>query len=136
MCHAFVGKGVRFSAGRLDRFLCRERIDDASALAVIADGGEDMLGAGYCHYRASQRLLDWFHIAMRFQHVWQALGSIDREAPEQSSSMRSLLEHAKWRLWHFQPVRCLAKLGYLRHDLEGFQTAKPRPVRFSFYGSL
>lgn len=131
VCHAFVGKEVRSPAGRLDRFLSREGIDDASALAVISDGGEDMLGAGYYHYRASQQLLDWFHIAMRFQHVWQALGSIDTEAPERPSSMRSLLEHAKWRLWHFQSVRCLAKLGYLRHDLEELpdSEAKARAIR-------
>ena len=131
VCHAFVGKEVKFPAGRLDRFLCAEGIDDTSALAVISDGGEDMLGAGYYHYRASQQLLDWFHIAMRFQHVWQALGSIDQATPDRPGSMRLLLEHAKWRLWHFQPVRCLAKLGYLRHDLEALadSEAKTRAIQ-------
>lgn len=131
VCHAFVSKEVSFPAGRLDHFLGREGVDDASALAVISDGGEDMLGAGHYPYRASQQLLDWFHIAMRFQHLWQALGSIDREAPQHLSSMRSLLEHAKWRLWHFQPVRCLAKLGYLRHDLETLadSEAKARAIQ-------
>ena len=131
VCHAFVGKEASFPAGRLDRFLSREGIDDASALAVISDGGEDMLGAGYYQYRDSQQLLDWFHIAMRFQHVWQALGSIEQATPEQPGSMRSLVEHAKWRLWHFQPVHCLAKLGDLRHDLEALpdSEAKARAIQ-------
>ena len=118
VCHAFIGKQIGFAAARLDRFLHREGIEDTSALAVISDGGEDVLGAGYYHYRASQQLLDWFHIAMRFQHVWQALGPIDRATPGGLYTFRTLVERAKWKLWHFQPVHCLSKLSYLSQQLE------------------
>jgi hypothetical protein len=118
VCHAFIGKQIGFPAARLDRFLHREGIEDTSALAVISDGGEDVLGAGYYHYRASQQLLDWFHIAMRFQHVWQALSPIDRATPGGLYTFRTLVERAKWKLWHFQPVHCLSKLSYLSQQLE------------------
>lgn len=65
VCHGFVRREISFPAGRLDRFLGQEGVGDGSALAVISDGGEDVLGAGYFHYRASQQLLDWFHIVRR-----------------------------------------------------------------------
>lgn len=118
VCHAFVGKEIGFPAARLDRFLNQEGIEDTSALAVISDGGEDVLGAGYYHYRASQQLLDWFHIAMRFQHLWQTLGPIDQATPGRLYTFRTLVENAKWRLWYFQPVNCLSKLSYLSGQLE------------------
>ena len=114
-------KGISFPAGRLDQFLAHEGIVDAAALAVISDGGEDVLGAGYFHYRASQQLLDWFHIAMRFRHLWQALGPIDRATQGKYDNFRSIVESAKWRLWHYQSVYCLSNLSYLLQRLETLQ---------------
>ena len=118
VCHGYVRKEIGFPSGRLDRFLANEGIGEATALAVISDGGEDVLGAGYFHFRASQQLLDWFHIAMRFQHLWQALGSIEQAPSNGYFTFRELLESAKWRLWHHKPVYCFSKLRYLLDQLE------------------
>ena len=118
MCHGFGRQEISFPAARLDRFLGQEGVGDGAAVAVISDGGEDVLGAGYFHYRASQQLLDWFHIAMRFQPLWQALGPIDRATPGGLYTLSTGVESAKWRLWHYQPVSCLSKLSYLSRQLE------------------
>ena len=118
VCHGFVRQEISFPAARLDRFLGQEGIGDGAAVAVISDGGEDVLGAGYFHYRASQQWLDWFHLAMCFQHLWQALGPVDRATPGGLYTLRTGVESAKWRLWHYQPVSCLSKLSYLSRQLE------------------
>ena len=57
VCHSYVANQTTFAAGRLDRFLAREGIGESAALAVITNDGEDVLGAGYFHYRSSQQLL-------------------------------------------------------------------------------
>ena len=118
VCHGFGRQEISFPAARLDRFLGQEGVGDGAAVAVISDGGEDVLGAGYFHYRASQQLLDWFHIAMRFQPLWQALGPIDRATPGGLYTLSTGVESAKWRLWHYPPVSCLSKLSYLSRQLE------------------
>jgi hypothetical protein len=60
------------------------------------------------------RLLD----AMRFRHLWAALGPVDRATPGGLYTLRTVLERAKWRLWHYQPVSCFSKLSYLSRQLE------------------
>ena len=92
----------------------------------LQQGDEDVLGTGYFHYRASQQLLDWFHIAMRFQHLWQALGPIDRATPGGLYTLRTVVESAKWRLWHYQPVSCFSKLSYLSRQLESLSDGEAK----------
>ena len=52
-------------------------------------------------------ILDWFHIAQKFQNVKNALG----EALEKS------LESAKWKLWHGNAHDALTKLALLRVNI-------------------
>lgn len=136
ICHGFVREEITFPAGRLEQFLAHEGIGDAAALAVISEGGEDVLGAGYFQYRASQQLLYWFHVAMCFRYVWQALGSIDRAMPEGRYTFRTIFESVKWRLWHFQPVYCFSKLGYLSQQLEHCRAVTPKHAPRNYYATI
>ena len=52
-------------------------------------------------------ILDWFHIAKKFQYVNQALGIAWSES----------LESAKWELWHGQAEKCLSELSLLRKNI-------------------
>jgi hypothetical protein len=57
-------------------------------------------------------VLDWFHIAMRFEHalnaaIGLAAGTADARLGE---PRRYDIEHAKWRLWHGRWKGCLVKL--------------------------
>lgn len=45
-------------------------------------------------------ILDWFHIAMKFQNIIPAL-------PE---DQQEIIKRAKWKLWHGLPDECLTKL--------------------------
>jgi hypothetical protein len=53
-------------------------------------------------------VLDWFHLAMRIQHVAQAVTSwpdtTDRQA---GARLTETIERIRWRLWHGQVKRAL-----------------------------
>ena len=52
-------------------------------------------------------ILDWFHIAQKFQQVKNALGE----------AFAASLESAKWKLWHGNADDALTKLAVLRDNV-------------------
>jgi hypothetical protein len=61
--------------------------------------------------------LDWFHIAMRFEHALQAargLGAGTSSGYLRGHPIREL-ESSKWRLWHGRSSACLGRLARLSH---------------------
>src|SRR5712692_8175125 len=63
-----------------------------------------------CEYKtleSNKSLLDWFHIAQKFQQVKNALGE----------AFAASLESAKWKLWHGNADDALTKLAVLRDDV-------------------
>jgi hypothetical protein len=62
-------------------------------------------------------VLDWFHIAMGFEHALQAARGLGAETP--SDYLRShpirQLESSKWKLWHGSSSACLGRLARLTH---------------------
>jgi hypothetical protein len=60
-------------------------------------------------------VLDWWHIAMRFEHALQTargLGAGAADTPLAEGTVRGL-ERAKWRLWHGRWMGCRRKLAAL-----------------------
>ncbi|WP_143684596.1 hypothetical protein [Variovorax sp. KK3] len=57
---------------RQEAFLVSVGIGREAPATVLCDGGEDVYAAGRLGER-SERILDWFHIGMRFEHVHLAL---------------------------------------------------------------
>jgi hypothetical protein len=73
-------------------------------------------------------VLDWFHIAMRFEHALQAargLGAGTSSASPRNHPIHEL-ESAKWQLWHGRSSACLGRLAHLTH---WFDAAHVRDVR-------
>ncbi|AZG78822.1 hypothetical protein [Methylocystis rosea] len=65
-------------------------------------------------------VLDWFHIAMRFEHTLQAargLGAGTDKAYLHNYPIREL-QSAKWKLWHGRSSSCLGRLASLAHWLD------------------
>ena len=52
-------------------------------------------------------ILDWFHIAQKFQNVKNVLGE----------AFAASLESAKWKLWHGNANDALTKLAWLRDNV-------------------
>lgn len=77
----------------------------------LADGAKNcwsVLSTLKSHCQTLEGILDWFHIAKKFQNVNQALGS----------AFENSLESAKWELWHGKAEQSLAKLLLLRKNVD------------------
>ena len=105
--HAYVIEDTRMPLKRLHHFLHRQDVALDMPLAVISDGGEDVAYPSDLPWRPVQRILDWFHIAQRFEHVLQRLRGLSKSEPETAAALLKRVEFAKWRLWHGRATGCL-----------------------------
>ena len=103
-------QGVRQQA-----FLASIGIRLSVPITVLSDGGEDVDSA--CGLpAANERILDWFHIGMRFEHLrLAAVGLKGLDEYDRTEVLRDV-EGAKWLLWHGKAERCLQRLEALRRQ--------------------
>jgi transposase-like protein len=64
--------------------------------------------AGHCGQLTA--ILDWFHIAMRFQNILSS--------PVLSDDLQEELKNAKWKLWHGKKEECCEKLNFIVPKIE------------------
>jgi hypothetical protein len=79
-------------------------------VTALADGAQNcwsVVAAIQTECATLECILDWFHIAQKFQQVKNALGE----------AFTTSLESAKWKLWHGHPQDALTKLALLRDNL-------------------
>jgi hypothetical protein len=125
------------NGGAVEQFalaLVRGGVRCGTPATVLSDGNEGLRNLQRRVLPKATAVLDWFHIAMRFEHALQTatgLGAGTVDALVGMTAHRDI-EHAKWRLWHGRWKGCLIKLaGILRwteaarfRDIEGI-----RPLR-------
>jgi hypothetical protein len=92
---------------------CVAGVRDRTPATVLSDGDAGLRNLQRRVLPEATGVLDWFHIAMRFEHVLQAaiglgVGTVDAHLGKPS---RRDIEHAKWRLWHGRWKGCLVKLA-------------------------
>jgi hypothetical protein len=80
-------------------------------VTILSDGadGPRSLGEAAC-IGPTSHVLDWFHLAMRIQHVAQAAKGWPADTPgerEDGARLADAVEHIRWRLWHGQVQRAL-----------------------------
>jgi hypothetical protein len=88
----------------------KQGIAPETKVTALADGAKNcwevlLTMKPYCG--TLECILDWFHIAQKFQQVKNALG--EAFAPS--------LESAKWKLWHGHADETLTKLAMLRDNV-------------------
>jgi hypothetical protein len=83
----------------------------ATPVTILSDGADGPRSLGEAASPGpTHHVLDWFHLAMRVQHVAQAATSwpdateIDRNA---GVRLTETIERIRWRLWHGQVKRAL-----------------------------
>ena len=113
------------SAEQFARALVRTGVRDRTPATVLSDGDAGLRNLQRRVLPEATVVLDWFHIAMRFEHVLQAaiglgVGTVDAHLGEPS---RCDIEHAKWRLWHGRWKGCLVKLASV------YRWTKARSIR-------
>jgi len=82
---------------------------------ILSDGadGPRSLGEAACG-GPTLHVLDWFHLAMRIQHVAQAVKGWPQTTVEdrgEGKRFADAVEHIRWRLWHGQVERALDLIG-------------------------
>jgi Transposase len=78
---------------------------------VLCDGDAGLWRLQRETLPAATLVLDWWHIAMRFEHALQAARGL-ADKPLSNETVRGL-ERAKWRLWHGRWIGCRRKLEAL-----------------------
>lgn len=129
--HAYV-TGYNPQQGlRQQAFLASIGIGMDVPVTVLSDGGEDISHA--CQLpAAAERVLDWFHIGMRFEHLLVALRGFRGAESDERAQLERRAEGAKWFLWHGKQERCLQRLESLRRDTGWAGTQNPlgRLIRY------
>jgi hypothetical protein len=97
---AYVNDETWSAMDRFHHFLHRHEVPIDAPVAIISDGGEDVNYPSYLPWRTVQRILDWFHISMRFEHLFQRIRGMRHSRPDDAAALMKNVESAKWRLWH------------------------------------
>jgi hypothetical protein len=115
---AYVGKQVPCAAARLDHFLAKQGVRHDERVTVISDGAGEFTKAVDGSRFARGRILDWFHIAMKFRAAeLSVLGSRLTEGPDWSR-IESELKSAKWLVWHGKGRKAVPRLKSIGDELQ------------------
>lgn len=117
--NAYVNEQTLSPLSRLHHFLHLHDVNLHTPVAIISDGGEDVAYPTYLPWRPVQRILDWFHISMRFEHVLQRLRGLRKTDPLTADALLKRVESAKWRLWHGRAAGSLDQLKLVLPQCSG-----------------
>ncbi len=96
-------------------FLAQEGVGADQPVTFLSDGGDTVRRA---QLDFNDRVLDWFHVAMRVQNLEQMIkGLPDRDERPRADVLIDGLRRAKWRLWHGWPYPALQRLERLGWEL-------------------
>jgi hypothetical protein len=69
-------------------------------------------------------ILDWFHLAMRLQHLTQIAGSLSSDTPERAAAKAVIVEEVerlRWRLWNGKAQDAGISLERIQAAMPAFQ---------------
>ena len=116
--YAYVHNQVPSAATRLDRFLTERGVGPNQRVTVFTDGAGEFEKAVNGASRPTCRILDWFHIAMKFRAIEQtALKYPDMVAPN-GRSLHDEIASCKWLVWHGKAARAVTRLRGIHDVLE------------------
>jgi hypothetical protein len=97
---------------------------EGTALTAFTDGcpglGRILLKAGV----DGLPILDWFHVAMRLQHLRQVAGGLASDRPERAAAKAAIVEEVerlRWRLWNGKAKNAKRSIGRIRAVMHHFR---------------
>ena len=103
------------SAEQFAGALTRAGVRGHTQATVLSDGDAGLRALQTQVLPDATVVLDWFHIAMRFEHVLKTAAGVGART---SDIQRSDVERAKWCLWHGRWKGCLIKLVAIHRRTE------------------
>lgn len=107
---AFVRNGPALSAEAFTRALAAAGVDAATPATVLCDGDAGLWRIQRATLPDATVVLDWWHIAIRFEHALQAARGLGTPRADHAVGA---IDRAKWRLWHGRWTGCRRKLAGL-----------------------
>lgn len=116
--YGYVNREVTSAATRLDHFLSEQGAAPDQKITIISDGAGEFEKAVDGSNRPLTRILDWFHIAMKFRAIEQsALKFPDLLAPN-GRSVQDEIASAKWLTWHGKGSEAFERIKSIHDMLE------------------
>lgn len=115
--YAYVHREVTSAVARLDQFLTRNGVATDERVTVNSDDAGEFEKTIRGSQLARGRILDWFHIAMKFKAAQRSvfgskvIDSLERE------SIETEITHAKWLAWHGKGRKALERIKALDAQL-------------------
>jgi hypothetical protein len=135
------GKQIAFSSVPVDAdrqtqqlrgVLNRLGATPCTEITILSDGADGPRSLGEAaSVGPTFHVLDWFHLAMRIQHVAQAVKGwpkITDGDRQESVRLADAVEHIRWRLWHGQVQRALDLMDHTLAELDATATASSPTV--------
>ena len=122
--YAYVHKEVPSAAARLDQFLSRSGVGPNERVTVISDDAGEFIKAVEGSQLARGRILDWFHIAMKFKAAENSVFGCKMIESLERTSVESEIRGAKWLAWHGKGGKSVARIKALDESLmsrEGYE---------------
>ena len=101
-CHAYVQAEVDDGGERMAHFIGQGKKVPRPSVTFMTDGGSDIKSATPLPDKTSQRILDWFHLAMAFQVILKTATSLKRCCYSAKFTVIEEIERIKWKFWHGQ----------------------------------
>ena len=122
---AFARNGPETASAAFKQALAAAGVQADMPATVLCDGDAGLWRLQRAALPGATIVLDWWHAAVRFEHVLQAargLGAGPADASRAHAAARTL-DRAKWCLWHGRWTGCRRKLAALR------RWTKRKPMR-------
>jgi hypothetical protein len=112
-----VHKQVPSAAARLDQFLSASGVGPNERVTVISDDAGELGKAVEGSQLARGRILDWFHIAMKFKAAENSVFGSATIEPLERGAVETEIAHAKWLVWHGKGGKSVARIKALDASL-------------------
>jgi hypothetical protein len=112
---ALVRNGPVTASDAFQRALAAAGVDADTPATVLCDGDAGLWRLQREMLPHATVVLDWWHLAVRFEHALQAAHGLGAGAADMHLADQAVrgLERAKWRLWHGRWSGCRRKLAAL-----------------------
>jgi hypothetical protein len=109
---AFVRNGQAASAEAFTQALAAAGVYADTPATVLCDGDAGLWRLQRETLPAATVVLDWWHVAVRFEHALQAARGLGAGSAD-TDEVVGAIDRAKWRLWHGRWTGCRRKLAGL-----------------------